>query len=108
MQTKKATRANLVDVVSAELERGSGKPRRRAAAYMVEVTLDALARCIACSDRVELRGVGVFTKHVSGPRRYHDPNTGRLGAEKPARTRIHFRPGTGTRRLIEKAAHELA
>ncbi len=81
------TRAELIDEMA-----GQGPLSHKQADVVVEAILDAMKMAIAQSDRIEIRGFGVFSLRLRRPRRARNPRTGEplVSSERRA---AHFKPG---------------
>lgn len=58
----------------------------------IDLILDVLSDALKNSDRIEVRGFGVFTTRTHNPRMGRNPKTGEAVAI-PIRRTIHFKPG---------------
>jgi integration host factor subunit beta len=59
---------------------------------IVDMVFEHIGSALACGDRVELRGFGVFSVRARGARVRRNPRTGREVAV-PSKIVPHFRPG---------------
>jgi integration host factor subunit beta len=64
----------------------------RDVARIVDVVFAQIGSALACGDRVELRGFGVFSVRARGARLGLDPRTGRE-VTVPRKIVPHFKPG---------------
>ncbi len=65
---------------------------------VIQATMDHLTDELARTGRLEYRDLGVFAIETYGPRKIHNPKTGKI-IELPARNGVSFKPG---RRLMDK------
>ena len=81
------TRAELIDEMAA-----LGPLSHKQADVVVETILESMKTAIAGGDRIEIRGVGVFSLRLRRPRRARNPRTGEplVSSERRA---AHFKPG---------------
>ena len=62
---------------------------------IVNCLLKQMAEAIARGERIEIRGFGSFDLHHSSPRVARNPRTGET-VYSPAKTAVHFKPGSAT------------
>jgi integration host factor subunit beta len=88
MQEQAMTRSDLLQRL------GAVNPHlyARDVARIVDVVFAQIGSALACGDRVELRGFGVFSVRARGARLGHDPRTGRE-VTVPRKIVPHFKPG---------------
>lgn len=65
---------------------------------VVEIVFDAIMGALSAGDRVEIRGIGSFQVHESGPDVFRNPKSGAVFPCRK-RKRITFKPGRSLRSL---------
>lgn len=65
---------------------------------VVEIAFDAIKGALSAGDRVEIRGIGSFQVHESGPDAFRNPKSGAVFPCRK-RKRITFKPGRSLRSL---------
>jgi integration host factor subunit beta len=68
---------------------------------IVNCLLKQMADAIARGERIEIRGFGSFDLHHRAPRVARNPRTGEA-VNSPAKTAVHFKPGSATRSRVQK------
>ncbi len=86
MSTKTITRADLVEVLWAEVDLS-----RKECAALLEGVLDEIANCLTEGDPVNIRAFGSFTVRQKGERMGRNPRTGEPYPIAPRKV-IVFRP----------------
>ncbi len=93
------TKLQLIESVAS----ATGQPKTEVE-KMVDATLDRITNALVSSDKVDLRGLGIFEAKETKARMGRNPSTG-AAIEIPASRKATFRPGKELKeRLNGKAA----
>jgi integration host factor subunit beta len=87
------TKAELIASIATKLEYELTTQQLNTA---VRVILDTIIDAVSRGERVEIRGIGTFSKRLWGPRHARNPYTKKSWMTQP-RAAIHFKASKGLR-----------
>lgn len=92
------TKADLINIIAQKL---GEELNSQQISQAVRVILDSIANSLLDGERVEIRGIGTFSKRSWGPRYARNPFT-KESWMTPSKTAIHFKAG----KLLKDAVNQ--